>query len=152
MGGSKNMAYLREKRCNLFSVDPKYYLAHCISCDCAMGKGIALEFDKKFGVKKILLDYARHNNIKWPVGHTTLVESCKVFNLFTKERFWEKPTYETMYSALESLRQTCIDEDIKYLAMPAIGCGLDKLQWPQVKEMTQEIFKDVGIDILVCYL
>ena len=31
---------LREEKRNLFTVEDDYYLAHCISTDCAMGKGI----------------------------------------------------------------------------------------------------------------
>ncbi len=40
----------------------------------------------------------------------------------------------------------------KYLAMPKIGCGLDKLQWSKVREIICDVFKDVDIEILVCYL
>ena len=33
---------------DLFNVDKKYYLAHCISADFALGKGIAVEFNKRY--------------------------------------------------------------------------------------------------------
>ena len=39
---------LNEKKGNLFELDKKYALAHCISQDCAMGAGIAVAFDKEF--------------------------------------------------------------------------------------------------------
>ena len=38
-----------EKPGDLFSCDPHASLAHCISADIAMGKGIAVLFKKKFG-------------------------------------------------------------------------------------------------------
>lgn len=40
------MIYKEEKR-DLFSVPNDYYLAHCISADFALGKGIAVEFNKQ---------------------------------------------------------------------------------------------------------
>lgn len=39
---------------NLFSVSEDYYLAHCISADFGMGKGIVVEFNKKFDMKRKL--------------------------------------------------------------------------------------------------
>lgn len=41
------MIYKEEKR-DLFSVPDNYYLAYCTSADFALGKGIAVEFDKRF--------------------------------------------------------------------------------------------------------
>ena len=38
------------------------------------------------------------------------------------------------------------------IAMPRIGCGLDRLKWPQVKSLIEEEFTDVeNLDIIVCY-
>ena len=35
--------------------------------------------------------------------------------------------------------------------MPAIGCGLDKLQWNKVEAMIEEIFDNTSIDVTICY-
>jgi hypothetical protein len=36
--------------------------------------------------------------------------------------------------------------------MPKIGSGLDKLQWPRVREIIQEVFINFDeAEILVCY-
>ena len=42
------------------------------------------------------------------------------------------------------------EAEIPKLAMPKIGCGLDRLAWPKVEEMLFIIFKDVEVNILVC--
>lgn len=47
------MVYKEEKR-DLFSVSDEYYLAHCISADFGMGKGIVVEFNRRFDMKNIL--------------------------------------------------------------------------------------------------
>ena len=44
----------REEIQDLFSVPNDYYLAHCISADFGMGKGIVVEFNKRFDMKKKL--------------------------------------------------------------------------------------------------
>ena len=38
------------------------------------------------------------------------------------------------------------------LAMPVIGCGLDKLEWSRVSEIIKLVFEKTDIDILVCKL
>lgn len=45
------MVYKEEVR-DLFSVSDEYSLAHCISADFGMGKGIVVEFNKRFDMKK----------------------------------------------------------------------------------------------------
>ena len=50
------------------------------------------------------------------------------------------------------MKEICIEEDIKALVMPKIGCGLDRLQWPKVREILERILGDMDIDILVCIL
>ena len=47
------MQYREEVR-DLFSVSDDYYLAHCISADFGMGKGIVVEFNKRFDMKNKL--------------------------------------------------------------------------------------------------
>ena len=47
------MTYKEEIR-DLFSVPDDYYLAHCISADFGMGKGIVVEFNKRFDMKRKL--------------------------------------------------------------------------------------------------
>jgi O-acetyl-ADP-ribose deacetylase (regulator of RNase III) len=139
---------LEEKKMNLFDVDDKYYFAHCISTDCAMGAGIAIEFNNRFGLRGVLA-------VKYDKGrrkHPTCILEKKVLNLITKENYWHKPTYETMQGSLDEMKRLVVKNNIKYIAMPKIGCGLDKLQWDKVKEMIEATFSDTDIEILVCYL
>ena len=42
--------------------------------------------------------------------------------------------------------------DITKLAMPKIGCGLDRLQWDKVYDIICDVFKDTDVDILICEL
>ncbi len=139
---------LKEEKRNLFEVDDKYYLAHCISKDCAMGAGIAVDFQKKFKLRNKLLQFIAKNNIKYP----TCIQVDKVFNLITKAKYWHKPTYESLESAILIMKKLALNEDIKYIAMPKIASGLDGLTWSKVREIIQEVFKNTDIEILVCHL
>ena len=75
-----------------------------------------------------------------------------VFNLDTKGKYWNKPTYKSITQCIKYMRDYCIKYNIHYLAMPKIGCGLDKLQWGKVREIIKEEFKDVDIQIEIRYL
>ena len=48
------MKYKEEVK-DLFSVSEDYYFAHCISADFGMGKGIVVEFNKRFDMKHIFV-------------------------------------------------------------------------------------------------
>lgn len=145
------MIFNEEKR-DLFTVSDDYYLAHCISADFGMGKGIVVEFNKRFNMKQILQSkYPDYLN-QW--AHNKMIGDCihegRVFNLITKERYYNKPTYRSLTTALIKLKEFCIDKQITKLAMPVIGCGLDRLEWVKVKDLIDDVFRGLDIEILVC--
>lgn len=145
------MIYKEEKR-DLFTVPEEYYLAHCISADFGMGKGIVIEFNKRFDMKrKLQKTYPDYLN-QWT--HKKMIGDCiqqdRVFNLITKERYYQKPTYKSLTIALKEMKDLCNEIHVVKIAMPIIGCGLDRLQWDKVSEIIKDIFKDTNIEILVC--
>ena len=143
---------IREEQRDLFTVSADYILVHCISADLAMGAGIAKEFTKR-GVKaQFQRDYQDIEVGDCLVSDTTGWRA--ELNLVTKEKYWQKPTYETMRMALEDTK-SLYEEIMSYietvkLAMPRIGCGLDKLEWSKVRAIIEEVFADTDAEILVC--
>ena len=137
---------------DLFTISEEYYLAHCISADYALGAGIAVEFNKRFDMKRKLKenapDYWEYMQLYNLQGECILIE--RVLNLITKEKYWHKPTYKSMKQALNMMKKVCIANNITKIAMPMIGCGLDKLQWSQVKNIIENVFIDTDINIIVC--
>lgn len=142
-----------EKR-DLFTVPQGYYLAHCISSDFALGAGIAKQFDEVFNMKKRLNDayggIQPRKSKPHLIGKALMVGN--VFNLVTKDRCWEKPTYESLKASLVDLKNRCEEYYVKKLAMPQIGCGLDKLSWDIVLPIIKDTFEDTDLEILICYL
>lgn len=147
------MRYREEVR-DLFSVPEEYGLVHCISADFAMGKGIVVEFNRRFDMKRRLQrgypDYLDHYRTLESGGDCIL--EGRVFNLITKERYFHKPTIDTMRAALERMRAICGEAGILHLAMPMIGAGLDRLLWEEVSAQIKSVFRETDVDILVCRL
>lgn len=134
---------------NLFTAPQGYYLAHCISGDYALGAGIAKQFVDIYNMR-----FKLHKRFPIPdgekfdnVGCALLIDN--VFNLVTKPRFFHKPTCDSLYDTLVSMKEQCEELDITKIAMPRIGCGLDKLQWDDVKEVIDDVFGDTDIEIVV---
>ena len=143
----------KEEQGDLFGKEilSEYALCHCISSDFALGAGIAKIF-AQMGVKKKLTEtYPK----QWQGrGYClfTEVEKAIVSNLVTKERYFHKPTLETLKQSLIDLREQAFSRKIKKLAMPKIGCGLDKLHWENVSEIIKEVFGDTDTEVLVRYI
>lgn len=141
---------IRTEIMDLFTVSQGYYLAHCISGDYALGAGIAKQFVENYNMRfKLHKNYPIPDGEKFAnVGQALLIDN--VFNLVTKARVFHKPTYETLYNTLCDMRVQCEDLDITKLAIPLLGCGLDRLDWEQVLDIIEDVFDGMDIEILVC--
>lgn len=137
---------LKEEQRDLFSVPHGYYFAHCISGDFALGAGIAVKFDELYNMRKKL------RNIYDSTTDNCAVLVDNVFNLVTKKRAFHKPTYDSLREALVDMADQVMELEIEKVAIPLLGCGLDKLSWDIVKEMIEEVFENIDVEILVCYL
>ena len=85
------------------------------------------------------------------VGHIAVLEheGRYIYYLVTKKYSTEKPRLEDLFSSLEKMRDHCAEHGVKYLAMPRIGCGLDRLEWKDVKPKIEEVFSRLDISITI---
>lgn len=150
---------------DLFTMPKEYALAHCISSDRAMGAGIAAEFTK-MGVKDAIMK--EYGGIAINSDGTTNVWDCNgynsgyclpvtvngqiIFNLVTKCRFFQKPTLYSLRNALIDMQVSMKTMDCKKVAMPMIGCGLDRLNPSDVKRLIENLFADFDAEIIICHL
>ena len=134
------------------------FLSTSAFADFALGAGIAKEFDKRFNCRKRLFDLDVGGVDNWDVGEHGIciairaIEPPTIFNLVTKRNYWDKPTLETIKNSLKEMKIFCKILDITKIAMPRIGCGLDKQNWHDVKALIEEVFGDTDIEIVVCSL
>ena len=145
---SKNQFSLREMDGDLFDAPTHTSLCHCISSDCKLGMGIAKQFREKFHIMNTL------KAKKTPVGGVLVVKEKDryIYNLVTKEYYYQKPTYTTLSMSLEAMKLHALNHNVKKICMPQIGCGLDKLYWPWVKMQIEQAFEstDICIDDVYC--
>jgi len=122
-----------------------FALAHCVAQDFQRGSGIAGKFKEEFKGVGELLD----QNVT--VGGCAHLQRNNryIFYLVTKEVSNGKPTYDTLRASLRTMKLKCLKLGVKKLAIPRIGCGLDKLDWSRVRSSIIEIFQDTGIEIHV---
>jgi len=73
-----------------------------------------------------------------------------VYNLVTKQLVFHLPNYQSVVKALIILKGQIQMATQSRLAIPKIGCGIDKLEWYVVSELIKAIFSDTDVDILVC--
>ena len=135
-----------EVKQDLFAVDASYYLAHCVAGDLAMGKGVAVPMNEKYDLRRQIWDSSA--STQFP----TCILTGRVFNLVTKQRSWMKPTMGDFLITVGMMKEQAVALGVKKIAMPRIGCGLDRLAWSEVSDSIKKIFLDTDIEILVCSL
>lgn len=61
------------------------------------------------------------------------------------------PSYDSLEKSLQAMRAHMLANQVKQVAMPQIGCGLDKLVWSEVEKRLISVFEhdDVQIDVYV---
>ena len=151
----------KEIQGDLFN-DIDSHFVQCLSADIVAGAGIAVEFNNRFEMKnKLSKKYPHGVYIEGKVFKPTCIyivndyydyKSLGTFNLITKEYVWQKPTYITMGAALKDLRNQVEEKQIKKLAMPLIGCGIDGLSFKFVRQLIIETFENLDIEITIYYL
>lgn len=147
----------KEYNGDLFDASKDYVLAHCISVDAEMGAGIAKEVSKRMGGRDYITSHIRPYTSSNTCVKSNLKDGRVVFNLVTKNRYYQKPSYASLEQSLYELKQQLVNSAIKdghqiRLAMPRIGSGLDRLTWRKVRKLIKKVFEDTDADIIVYYL
>ena len=121
----------------------------------AMGKGLALLFKNKFPVNnEMYVNGCRNNEVK--TGEMFVVEVTGrgtlryIVNFPTKEH-WRYPSQMVwIEEGLIDLRRFILDNNVKSIAIPALGAGLGGLSWPAVKNEIENKLADLqDVQIMV---
>lgn len=136
---------IKDEPGDLFDAPLDFSLTHTVSKDLKMSKGIAKTFVEKFGsVDRLKSQNPTLHNLVFLEHHNQFI-----IYLITKNYFYEKPSYRDIFFTLLKLKQFCIDNNIKKLAMPKIGCGLDKLKYENIRIMLRYIFLQTNIEVRI---
>lgn len=126
-------------------------LAHGCNCAGAMGKGIALEFHKR-----------------WPRMYQEYRDLCKaggfglgdvfvwedagivVFNLGTQRTWRSKAELWAIEKGVETVLQLAVRRSIGEVALPRIGAGLGRLEWSTVRRLLVRLGEETSVNLRVC--
>lgn len=121
----------------------------------AMGRGLALEFTRKFPY--MLKEYQKACRIgQCDIGvlhiyKAPLSKWTKYVVNFPTKKHWKNPSeMEYITEGLSALTDFVEDFGIKSIAIPAIGCGLGGLDWNKVGPMVEIAFINMtGVDAYI---
>lgn len=128
----------------VMSTAQDYSLAHCVSADLQMSGGITPAFKKLYGGFEALKKQERK------VGEVAISERNEtsfVYHLVTRQNWWDAATPSSMRSCLLRLKEHSQENGVNKLTVPRLGTGEDKLDWPIVKGIIEDVFRDTDIII-----
>jgi O-acetyl-ADP-ribose deacetylase (regulator of RNase III) len=139
---------------DIFTIDSQA-IVNTVNCVGVMGRGIALQFKKKY--PENYKDYesaCKRKEVKpgKMFVHDTgkLINPKYIINFPTKRHWRGKSRLEDIESGLKDLIKVIIDRNIQSIAIPPLGAGLGGLDWSTVKNLIINAFKDLhGINILL---
>jgi O-acetyl-ADP-ribose deacetylase (regulator of RNase III) len=137
---SKNNTNIHSVKGNLLKQEDVDAIVNTVNCVGVMGKGIALQFKKK-----------------WPDNFKAYALACKnkevelgqmftfelgalatprfIINFPTKDHWRSTSKIADIESGLQSLVEHIARFDIRSIAIPPLGCGLGGLPWSEVKPL-----------------
>lgn len=122
-------------------------LVNAVNCVGKMGKGLALQFKKRF--PEMFLDYqsACRAGLRPGTMHVwSKSENPKyIINFPTKDDL-SPSKIEYVKDGLVALEKIVKELKIKSIALPALGCGLGGLRWGQVQNLLVEFSKKIPED------
>lgn len=135
------------ERGDIFKLPGVTSYAHGCNCAGAMGKGIALQFKRKF--HKMYLQYnsmCTSGNFKpgdiFPYEYTP---GSFVYNLATQKHYsirGQLAKLEHIRKSVNKMLMHASAHKVKDIAMPKIGAGLGGLDWEDVKIVLEDVIED----------
>ena len=117
---------------DLFSGYLSFSLAHCVSQDFQVERGIAKSFKSRFGQQTQLIS----QSVKVGGCAYLTFEKRFIFYLVTKVNFDDKPCCKLMRQSIKAMFVLCKQLNATEISMPYIGCELDKLNWNIVSRLS----------------
>ncbi|QSR84366.1 macro domain-containing protein [Methylacidimicrobium sp. B4] len=124
-------------------------LVNTVNCVGVMGKGIALEFKKRF--PEMYEDYVRRCKAKEvKLGQPYLYRSLLppwILNFPTKDHWRSVSRLEDILDGLDYLKRHLQEWGITSLAVPPLGCGHGRLEWRVVGPALYQHLKRLHIPV-----
>ena len=134
---------------DIFS-SPAQVLVNTVNTVGVMGKGVALEFKKRY--PEMFSAYERVCKAKQlEIGKLFLWKGPEKWVLmFPTKVHWRNPSkIEYIEAGLQKFSATYADKGITSAAFPRLGCGNGGLDWKQVQPLMEQYLKNLPIPIYI---
>ena len=121
-------------------------LAHCISRDLKMFKGLAKSINDEFPDQ---INQLRRMRLRVGQVGAIRVKGRFIYHLVFKERCTDQPRYDNLRQTLFELKMHMLDNNVNKISLPKIGSGMNRLSWPDVEMMIEDVFHDTNIKITI---
>ena len=133
-----------------------YALVNPVNCVGVMGKGLALQFKRAYpGNYDAYVKACRRGEVR--PGRMFTYETGKaegprlIVNFPTKRHWRDRSRIEDVEAGLRGLVWEIATRGIRSVALPAVGCGLGGLEWPEVRERIESTLGGLGAVRIVVY-
>lgn len=121
--------------------------AHGVNCQGFMGAGIAKEFreryNKMYQKYKILCTQVPRGLNPGEIYFWISSNGCpSVYNLATQDKVGRQAKLTYVEQCFVSMKESADRNDVKSIAMPAIGSGIGGLDIKDVKQVLKHVFSD----------
>lgn len=136
---------------DMFTGAQGFSLAHGCNCAGAMGKGIAVQFKRRYPSMYMAYKSECLTGQLVPGGvFPWQTESGDwVYNLGTQKHWRTKARLPDIVASTQAMVQHAEQHGVKAIRMPAVGAGLGGLPWDSVRESLVAGFQDAELDLLV---
>ena len=129
---------------------PAQVIVNTVNTVGIMGKGIALEFKKRYpDMFQAYRDICDRRKLK--IGSLMLYyEPDHWILLFPTKENWRNPSrMEFIEAGLAKFCRTYAEKGITSIAFPKLGCGNGELNWSEVQPVMEKYLRDLPIDIYI---
>jgi hypothetical protein len=101
---SNNVHNIKEDIKNSLQTNSEYSIAHCISADLKMNKGLVAQIKNTFGDTS-----AQLNKLKPMIGEAIPINIGNriIYHLVTKQKYFHKPKYDDIKLTIQNLKNQC---------------------------------------------
>lgn len=129
---------------------PAQVIVNTVNTVGVMGKGVALEFKKRF--PEMFKSYQKVcENKELDIGKLMIWKSSeKWVLLFPTKKHWRNPSkLEYIEAGLKKFKQTWDKMGIESIAFPRLGCGNGALNWKDVKPLMEKYLQKLPINVYI---
>ncbi|WP_158860817.1 macro domain-containing protein [Lunatibacter salilacus] len=144
---------MKFKTGNIFASDTEA-LVNAVNTVGVMGKGVALQFKKRFPTNfKLYAAACKKDEVEigkmFITATNSLLNPKWIVNFPTKKHWIDKSSYSFIELGLDDLVGQIENLDIKSIAIPALGAGLGGLDWEKVKAIIENKLHHLNIEITI---